>query len=207
MDVLKSNINIYKEIIPEIVKYSPDCILLILTNPMDVMTYAAYKISGLPSERVIGTGTLLDTIRFRHLIKNPDGIVIGEHGDTQLPIWSNLKNINNIDRLYVEEKTRRAGWDIRIAKEHSCYAISYSAVKIINGILEKHMEPLPVSVMMTGQFGIQGIYLSLPVRLFNGGVQKIIEPNLDENELKRLKLSADILRGYVKEADNCLLYK
>lgn len=205
MDVLKSNIDIYKELIPELIKYSPNCILLILTNPMDVMTYAAYKISGFPKERVIGTGTLLDTIRLRHFIKNPDGIVIGEHGDSQFPIWSNINIfINNDEKFLFEEKTKRAGWDIRLAKEHSCYAISFSAVKIVQAILGKQSEPLPVSVMLTGQYEINGIYLSLPVKLYNKGVQEIIEPKLDEYELKRLKNSAEIVKGYVNKADNFL---
>ena len=111
------------------------------------------------------------------------------------------------EKLLMEEKTKRAGWDIRLAKEHSCYAISFCAVKIAQAIIEQQLDPLPVSVMLNGQYGIKGIYLSLPVKLYKGGVQEVIEPKLDEYELKKLNHSAELVKGYIKQADNYLLLK
>jgi L-lactate dehydrogenase len=220
MDVLNANIKIYKDIIPEIVKYNPDCVLLILTNPVDVMAYAAWKISGLDSSRVIGTGTLLDTMRLKKFLgemfktnpANIETLIIGEHGDSQLPLWSSTKISETCMEEYLDEdlknsleiKTKRAGWDIRIANEHSCYAISFCAVMITEAILEKSDIPLPVSVLLNGQYGIKDIYLSLPAKLSSEGVKKIIEPKLDDFELKRLKKSANILGEYIAEADKYL---
>lgn len=207
MDVLNSNIQIYKEIIPNIIAYSPDAVLLILTNPMDIMTYVAYKISGFEATRVIGTGTLIDTIRLRYFLENNNGMIIGEHGDSQLPIWSHIDTkLSEEDKFAFEEKTKRAGWDIRVAKEHSCYAISFSAVKIIEAILEKIEEPLPVSLMLRGQYGIEGIYMSLPAKLYKKGIKNVIEPDLNEFELNRLNKSAEIIRNYSKEADKYLSF-
>ena len=220
MDVLNANIKIYKDIIPEIVKYNPDCVLLILTNPVDVMAYAAWKISGLDSSRVIGTGTLLDTMRLNKFLgekfktnpANIETLIIGEHGDSQLPLWSSTKISETCMEEYLDKdlknsleiKTKRAGWDIRIANEHSCYAIAFCAVMITEAILEKSDIPLPVSVLLNGQYGIKYIFLSLPAKLSSEGVKKIIEPKLDDFELKRLKKSANILREYIAEADKYL---
>ena len=220
MDVLNSNIKIYKEIIPEILKYSPNCVLLIVTNPVDVMAYAAWRISGLNSTKVIGTGTLLDTMRFKKFLGEKfkcstdsiDTLIIGEHGDSQLPLWSNTKIagdyiIEDLDwdtKNALEHKTKRAGWDIRIANEHSCYAIAYSAVRIVEAILEKNEEHLPVSILLNGQYNIKDVFLSLPAKLNSKGVKDIIQVELSDLELKRLKKSAAILSGYIAEANKYL---
>lgn len=220
MDVLSSNIEIYKDILLEIVKYSPNCVLLILTNPVDVMAYAAYRISGLDPKRIIGTGTLLDTMRLKKFLgeqfktcpENIETLIIGEHGESQLPIWSSTKiqgtyiekDIDEALKNSLEYKTKRAGWDIRVAKEHSCYAIAFCAVKIVEAILGVHNNPVPVSILLNGQYGLNNVFLSLPVKLNSKGVQKIIEPELNDFELQRLKVSADILSEYIAEADKYL---
>lgn len=217
MDVLKSNIKIYKNIIPEVVKYSPNCILLIVTNPVDVMAYAAWRISGFDSSKVIGTGTLLDTMRLKKFLGqefktnplNVDTLIIGEHGDTQLPVWSSTKIEGKCIEEYLdqdikntlEHRTKRAGWDIRIANEHSCYAIAFSAVSIVESIFEKSNKSLPVSILLSGQYNIKGVFLSLPAELNTKGVKSIIQPELNDLELNRLKNSAEVLSGYIAEAD------
>jgi len=213
MDVLSSNIKIYKDIIPEVVKYSPNCVLLILTNPVDVMAYAAYKISGFPASKVIGTGTLLDTTRLRSFlgeqlkinVKDINTMVIGEHGESQFPIWSNTEMcINEELKKDLEHKTKRAGWNIRLANEHSCYAISLSAVKIVEAILEKNNDPIPVSVLLNGQYDIKNVYLSLPAKLNNKGIESIIEPELNELELEKLKNSSKLISDFITQADKYL---
>lgn len=213
-DVLAKNIAIYKEMIPEIIKYSPDCVLIVLTNPVDVMAYAAMKISGLEQGRVIGTGTLLDTIRLKRILADETGVspdcldvmVIGEHGDYQIPLWFGIR-LGGASMLDIANKTKRAGWDIRDAKEHSCYAIAYSTVIIVEAMLGRTDSLLPVSVFMKGQYGIENMYLSLPVKLGRKGVERIFEPELNEVELSMLKHSADILVVFFEQADKYINYE
>jgi L-lactate dehydrogenase len=208
-DVLEKNISIYKRIIPEIISCSPSCVLIVLTNPVDVMAYAAMKLSGIDPSRVIGTGTLLDTIRLRRILADRtgtkpqrlDSLVIGEHGDCMIPLWGSSAALDEDIRHEVEDKTRRAGWDIRLAKQHSCYAISSSAVRIVEAILGRDDSLLPVSIHLSGQYGIKGIYLSLPALLGSRGVRKILEPELDHEQVSRLKAAADKLDEFFSQAD------
>ncbi|MGE5629966.1 MAG: lactate/malate family dehydrogenase [Caulobacteraceae bacterium] len=227
MDVLKSNIGIYKGIIPEIARYSPDAVIILVTNPVDVMAYAAYRLSGFPASRIIGSGTLLDTIRFRHLLGSRYGFnssqveaaVIGEHGDSMVHVWSRVKFLHTGLQDYlnekglilepdarntIEEETRRAGWNIRLGNEHSCYGISLSVVRIIEGILEFSEGLIPVSTLLCGDYGINGVFLSVPVLLGLKGIRKVEAVTLDDQEYKRLAESAEILRGYIQEADSLL---
>lgn len=207
-DVLAKNIAIYKEMIPEIIKYSPECVLIVLTNPVDVMAYSALKISGLEQGRVIGTGTLLDTLRLKRILADETGVspgsldvmVIGEHGDFQIPLWGDV-GLEEAAKQDIARKTKRAGWEIRDAKEHSCYAIAYSTVIIVEAILGKTDCVLPVSVFMNGRYGLENMYLSLPAKLGRKGVEKIFVPDLNEMELSKLKASADSLGVFFELAD------
>lgn len=211
-DVLEKNLAIYKKMVPEIMSYSPGCILLVLTNPVDVMSYAAMKLSAVDPSRVIGTGTLLDTIRLRRILADRSGtephlldaMVIGEHGDSLIPLWGRSIGLDEEARREIEESTKRAGWEIRLAKEHSCYAISLAAVRIVEAILGRSEGPLPVSVYLSGQYGIKDMYLSLPVLLGSRGVTKILEPSLTVAEASKLKESAEELGVFFAQADKYL---
>ncbi len=227
MDVLKNNINIFKEIIPKVAKYSPEAVIIIVTNPLDAMTYVAYKLSGFPSERVIGSGTLLDTMRFRHIIGSRLGIdsstieavVIGEHGDSMIPLWSRVKvggtsledylNMKGLrlsaeDKREIAKETERAGWNIRLGNVHSCYGIALSAVKIIECMLGFSEEIVPVSRMLRGEYGLSDVFLSIPVQLGKRGVEKVDILDLSGDEQKLLVKSAEIMTSYIQEAEGIL---
>lgn len=211
MDVLRSNIEIYKSIIPEIVRYSPNAVIIVITNPVDVMAYVAYKLSGFPAARVIGSGTLLDTIRFKYFLGESfgtdptglDAVIVGEHGDSMVPLWNQTRfaGCNQETKAVIEKQTKRAGWEIRLGNEHSCYGISLSVISIIEGLLGFSTAVLPVSTMPKGEYGIEDVYLSLPVRLGPNGVQGIEKVRIYGEELEKLQQSAKIISGYIKEAD------
>lgn len=227
MDVLASNIEIYKSIIPQIAKESPNAVIIVVTNPLDVMTYVAYKLSGFPASRVIGSGTLLDSMRFQYILgqkfninpSNVEALVIGEHGDSMVPIWSGIKfsgmpineylKVHDLAmdfnmKLKIIEETKRAGWNIRLGNEHSCYGISRSVVKIIESIVGVSTHPIPVSTLVHGDYKVGNIFLSLPT-IFNGkGIEKVENLPLNNTEMDNLMKSAEILDGYIVEADNLL---
>lgn len=228
MDVLASNIQIYKSIIPKVAEYSPNAIIIVVTNPLDSMTYVAYKLSGFPASRVIGSGTLLDTIRFKYILgqkfninsSNIEALVIGEHGDSMVHIWSQIKfsgrpineylktqglTLDTDNKLKIIEETKRAGWNIRLANEHSCYGISRSVVKIIESILGFSKGPIPVSTLISENYTINNMFFSLPTILNAKGIDKIEEINLSDDELKELIKSAEIVAKYNTEADKLLL--
>lgn len=227
MDILKNNISMFKNIIPEIGKYSPEAVMIIVTNPLDVMTYAAYRLSGFQGSRVIGSGTLLDTMRFRQIIGSRFGIdssvieaeVIGEHGESMVPVWSRVKvggtpledylnaegmTLNRSIKSEINKKTERAGWNIRLGNVHSSYGIALSAVKIIECMLGFSKEAVPVSTLLNGEYGIDDVFLSVPVHLGKKGVERIDIIGLSDGEHKLLVKSSGILEGYVKEAENIL---
>jgi L-lactate dehydrogenase len=227
MEVLESNIQIYKDIVPQISKYSPNAVIIVVTNPMDIMTYVAYKLSKFPSSKIIGSGTLLDTIRFKYLIAKNfnvkptdiEAFVIGEHGDFMVPVFSQAKILKTSIQGYAEansinfdfeliqkliEKTKRAGWEIRLGNEHSCYGISLSVVTIIECMLGFLEIAVPVSTLSNGEYGIKDVYLSLPSFLDRNGVKKIEEISLNGQEYNQLHKSAEVLSEYVLEADKFL---
>ncbi len=226
MDVLKNNIKVFEEIIPKVTSYSPEAVVIIVTNPMDVMTYVAYKLSGFPHERVIGSGTLLDTMRFRQIVANRLGVdsstidaqVIGEHGDSMIPLWSKVKvsgmplehylDMKGIflsaeDRLGIAKETERAGWNIRLGNVHSCYGIALSTVKIIECLLGFSEEVVPVSTLLRGENGVNDVFLSVPVQLGKRGAGKVFF-DLAADEKKLLIKSAEILTSYIQEAEGML---
>ncbi|MDW8802672.1 L-lactate dehydrogenase [Clostridium sp. A1-XYC3] len=230
MDVLENNINMYKDIIPKLVKYSPESVIIVVTNPVDIMAYVAYKLSGFPHSRIIGSGTLLDTLRFKYILSERFGIeaskiqaeIIGEHGDSMVPVWSRTRYLGTDLQQYLStrklildykgreeilEETKRAGWNIRLGNEHSCYAISSSIVKIIENILSFAEDMLPISTLLTGEYDIKKVFLSLPSFLHKKGVSEIGIINLDNEELKQLAQSAKVLTEYIREADSLLMHK
>lgn len=230
MDVLENNINMYKDIIPKLVKYSPESVIIVVTNPVDIMAYVAYKLSGFPHSRIIGSGTLLDTLRFKYILSERFGIevskiqaeIIGEHGDSMVPVWSRTRYLGIDLQQYLStrklildykgreeilEETKRAGWNIRLGNEHSCYAISSSVVKIIENILGFSEDMLPISTLLTGEYDIKKVFLSLPSFLHKKGVSEIGIINLDNEELKQLAQSAKVLTEYIREADSLLMHK
>lgn len=225
IDLVQNNVILFKDIIPAITKHSGNAILLVVTNPVDILTYVTLKISGLPSNRVIGSGTVLDTARLKYMISeyykvDPNNIhayIIGEHGDTELPAWSNA-TIGGMDiekycsgyvrpgtakneLLEIFEKVKNAAYQIIQAKGATNYSIALTLVKITRSILRNENSILPVSTLITDYYGISDICLSIPSRVNINGVDQYLKLELSKQEQKLFKLSANTLKKIIKTID------
>ena len=220
LDLIKKNAAIWRDIIPNVVKNNPNGILLIATNPVDVLTYAAWKLSGLPSERVIGSGTILDTARFRYLLSqhfrvdasSVHAYIVGEHGDSEVPVWS-LANIAGMrlpefckmqglkhdpkamDEIFTQ--TRDAAYRIIERKGATYYAVAAGLMRITQAILRNQSTVLSVSSLVKDYYGITDVCFSLPTVVDRGGIEKAIRLELDPDEIEQLKHSAELLRKIV----------
>jgi len=225
IDLVQNNVILFKDIIPGITKHSGNAILLVVTNPVDILTYVTLKISGLPSNRVIGSGTVLDTARLKYMISeyykvDPNNIhayIIGEHGDTELPAWSNATiggmDIEKYCSGYVRpgtaknelseifEKVKNAAYQIIQAKGATNYSIALTLVKITRSILRNENSILPVSTLITDYYGISDICLSIPSRVNINGVDQYLKLELSKQEQKLFKLSANTLKKIIKTID------
>lgn len=189
-------------------------ILVVAANPVDVMAYIAHRSSGLPAARVIGTGTLLDTCRMRqeiasHLDVAPtsvEGFVLGEHGDTEVAILSSIRvgglplehfAPGGIDGGQLSREVRDAGYRIIEGKGYTSFGIATAAVRICEAIVRDEHVVLPVSSLLSGQFGINGIYLSLPCLIGADGIEQVLIPDLNEWETAALHLSASAIQQAV----------
>lgn len=217
LDLVKRNYDIFARIIPEVAKHNPEGIILIATNPVDVLTHASLKLSGLSPKRVIGSGTILDTGRFRHLLseyfdvdpRSVHAYIIGEHGDSEVPVWS-LANIAGMrlpdfaravgvpcDQWQMDEifkQTRDAAYHIIQRKGATYYAVAAGLMRIVEAILRDQHTILSVSSMVTDYYGISGVCLSLPTIVNRCGIEKVLHLELNPEEQKGLQHSADVLR-------------
>lgn len=223
-DLTLNNVAIFKEIIPEISKYAGSAILIVVTNPVDILTYVTLKLSGISPDRVIGSGTVLDTARFKYMISeycrvdpgNIHAYIIGEHGDTELPVWSNA----TIGGIAVEkfcseyskpgdakkalsvifDNVKNAAYKIIQAKGATNYSIALALVKISRSILRNENSILPVSTLITDYYGINDVCISVPSIVNSKGVEMYLKLELSEQEQILLKHSA----GTVREIINTL---
>lgn len=217
LNLVQRNADIFKGIIPNLVKHSPDTILLVVSNPVDVLTYVAWKLSGLPQNRVIGSGTNLDSARFRFLMSEKLGVapaschgwIIGEHGDTSVPIWSgaNVAGVKLIDLnpkmgtpddpedwASLHKKVVDSAYEIIKYKGYTSWAIGVSIATIVNSIIHNLRTVGAVSSSIKGRHGIdKEVFLSLPCVLGANGVTDIVNQTLTESELKQLHKSAETL--------------
>ncbi|WP_018248018.1 L-lactate dehydrogenase [Orenia marismortui] len=222
LDLVKKNTAIFKEIIPQITKYNQDAILLVVTNPVDILTYVTLKLSGFPKERVIGSGTVLDSSRFRSLISrncgvaasNVHGYVIGEHGDSEVPVWS-LANIagTNLDnycpicdktcqsnnREEIANKVKNAAYEIIQRKGATFYAVALAVARIVRAIIRDENAILTVSSLMEGQYGIKDTCLSLPTIVNSTGIGKVLDLPLNSKEENKFVESANTLKETAKK--------
>lgn len=211
IDLLKRNAVIFDSIIQNIVKYNNHGIILVATNPVDILSYVTLKKSGFPSNRVIGSGTLLDSARFRYLIGqnkkiNPRSIhahIIGEHGDSEVPLWS-LANVAGIglefsdeDREEIFNNTKNAAYEIINAKGATYYAIALALDRIIVSILQNEGSVLNVSTLLTDYNGVSDVYLGVPSIVDRSGVREVLDLNLDNEELTRFHASANKLKAEI----------
>ncbi len=224
IDLVHKNTAIFKSIISEIVKYNTECILLVVTNPVDILTYVTYKISGFPKNRVIGSGTVLDSARFRYLLgehvgvdtRNIHAYILGEHGDTEVPTWS-LANIAGVpmdkycedcnkckDRLSkysVYENVKNAAYHIIEKKGATYYAVALAVKRIVECIVRDEHSILTVSSLLEGQLGLNDVCLSLPTIVNRQGIGRIIDIPLDETEKSLLVKSGNSLRDVISKLD------
>lgn len=222
LDLIKKNAAIMKSIIGEIKKQDFGGILLIVSNPVDILTLIALKESGYPANRVIGSGTVLDTGRFKYLLGEHLGVdsrsvhafIIGEHGDSELAAWSNARigglSVNDFCELRghfnhqesmkkIFEDVKNSAYEIIERKHATYYGIAMAVKRICEAIVRNEKSILPVSSLMTGEYGLNDIVLSVPAVVDETGVQKVIPISLNDEELNKLKESANILKDIAKD--------
>ncbi|TLP96349.1 L-lactate dehydrogenase [Nesterenkonia salmonea] len=213
LDLAATNVRILRSLMPQLLKRAPNAIYLLVTNPCDVLTTAAQQISGLPAQRVFSTGTVLDTARLRWLLAQQAHVsrqsvhaqIIGEHGDTEFPLWSSAsigatplvdwevegKRIFTPDRLNsIADQVRNAAYHVIKGKGATNYAIGLSAARIIEAILHNEQAVLPVSTVLRGFRGIDGVALSVPSVVSHRGAEPVLTTSLSEAETELLQRSA-----------------
>ena len=220
LDLIGKNIAIMESIIREITARDFGGILLIVSNPVDVLTYAAWKMSGYPRERVIGSGTVLDTGRLKQLVgehigvdsRNVHAFIIGEHGDSELAVWSeaNVSGLDledfcrirgqalsreEMDRLY--RRVRDSAYEIIKRKGATYYGIAMAVGRIAACIVKDEHAVLPVSVVLDGQYGLNGLALSIPSIVGRGGLEEILEMPLSQEEQQALEASAKQMKAAI----------
>lgn len=220
LDVASKNTAIFGQIIPEIVKHNKDCILLIVSNPVDILTTLTLKLSNFPSSRVIGSGTVLDTSRLRYLLgknlrvdaRNIHALIIGEHGDSELAVWSSAEIYGlpieeycsrlsfcgsmHLNKIY--EEVRDSGAKIIEKKGATYYGIAMAIKRIAESLVRDEHSVLPVSCLLKGEYGIDGICMGIPSVVGRSGIEAIMEIPLDDKEMQLLRQSADKLKDTLK---------
>ena len=225
LDLVYKNVGIFKNIIPQIVKRDCRGILLIVANPVDILTYVALKISGLPENRVIGSGTMLDTGRLRYELsrhlqvdsRSVHSFIIGEHGDSEIAAWSST-NVSGIAledfcemRGYYEDhekaakriadKVRDSAYEIIDKKDATYCGIAMAVERICEVILRDEKTILPVSSMMHGEYGIHDVVLSMPAIVGKNGIETKVPITLNKEEKEKLQESAAMLANIIRELD------
>jgi len=217
LDLVRKNTAIWRQIVPELVRQNPTGMLLVATNPVDVLTHLALKLSGLSPPQVIGSGTILDTARFRYLLSEQFGVdarsvhayIIGEHGDSEVPVWS-LANIAGMrlpefckaqglacDQEIMERifaRTRDAAYQIIERKGATYYAVAAGLVRIVEAVLRDQHTVLSVSSLIHDYYGIDDLYLSLPAVVGRQGIERTLPLGLSAEEAAGLRRSAALLR-------------
>jgi malate dehydrogenase len=212
-DLVQTNQKVMKSVTEQIVKYSPNCYIIVLTNPVDAMTYTVFKESGFPKNRVIGQSGVLDTARFRTFVsqelnlsvKDVTGFVLGGHGDDMVPLIRYsyaggipLETLLPKDRLdAIVERTRKGGGEIvgLLGNGSAYYAPAASLVQMVESILKDQRRVIPAIAYLEGEYGFEGIYLGVPTILGGNGIEKIIELELTEEENAALSKSVDSVKN------------
>ena len=220
LDLAATNIKILKSLMPDLVRLSPDAIFLLVTNPCDVLAYAAVQISGLPANRVFSSGTVLDSSRLRWQLAERVGVstssvhamIVGEHGDSEFPLWSEAKigpvklsewkvgnhsplNQSELDEIALNVKN--AAYKVIEGKGATNYAIGLSAARIIEAILRDESVILPVSSVLTNYLGISDVALSVPTVVNRQGAIRTIPMEMSESEQSKLNTSANALKASI----------
>jgi L-lactate dehydrogenase len=213
MDELRANVGLFKELVPAVVRAAPGALILVVTNPVDVMTYLAIRYSGLPAERVMGTGTLIDTARYRSLLSEHVGIdthdirayILGEHGPSQFAALSVAsaggERLGTSDPMVAElaDRARDEGGRVIRAKGYTNYAIAGAVAMLVEAIVNNTRSVFPVSTLVSNYCGVSDVCLSVPAVVGRGGILKVLRVDLDSREVELLKKSAAVVRGAIEK--------
>lgn len=220
LDLINKNFEVFKKIVPNVVKYNPNAILLVVSNPVDILTYITYKLSGFPKERVIGSGTVLDTSRLKHLLseyfniddRNIHTYIMGEHGDSEIATWSltNIAGMNiddyckhvckkydSLSKNKIYNDVKNAAYEVINRKGATYFAVALAIKRIVETILRDENSILTVSSLLEGQYGINDLYVGVPTIVGASGIKKILEVPLDEEELDSFRKSTISLKEYI----------
>lgn len=223
IDLVNKNIEIFKQMVPQIVKYNPDAILLVVSNPVDILTYVTYKLSGFPQHRVFGSGTVLDTARFQSDLSirfqvDPRDIrasIIGEHGDSEVATWSVTTiagltvdqycdligiDFSKEDKKSIAEGVKNAAYEIIERKGYTNYAVALAITRIVTAILRDEKSILTVSTLQQGTYGLEDVCISVPTRVGRRGALDVIEVPYSSDELEALHHSAQLLKDIIKDS-------
>ena len=223
LDLVRKNIEVFRNIIPQIAAVNQEAILLIVTNPVDVLTYAAVRFSGYPKNRVFGTGTVLDTARLKYLLgqhlqvdpRSVHAFIIGEHGDSEIAAWSGASVSGVPLRDFCEmrghfdhesamqdlaERVRTSAYRIIEKKQATYYGIAMSVRRICEAIVRDEKSVLPVSSVQHGMFGVEDVALSIPAVVGKDGVETTVPIELSDAETAALRRSAETLRQVIEQA-------
>lgn len=222
LDLVHKNTDIFKEFLPHLLNINTDAIYLIVTNPVDILAYVTQRISNLPAGRVISSGTLLDSSRFRYLLgqhlkidpRNIHGYMIGEHGDSELAAWS-ITNIAGLSvdeycsicgttceeefKKLIENKVIKAAYEVIKRKGATYYAVALAVRRIVECILRDERSILSVSSLLNGQYGISDVCISLPSIVGRDGVKKVLELPISDKEIQLFTRSSNILKDIIKD--------
>ena len=224
LDLIKKNSAIMTSIVKVLVKVKAEGILLIVANPVDVLTHVALKVSGFPRERVFGSGTVLDTARLKYLLsdklqidtRNVHAVIMGEHGDSEFPAWSfanvsgmpledfaELRGYQDYESLKneIQEEVKNSAYEIIAKKGATYYGIALSVARIAECIVKNEHSMLPVSVELNGEYNLTGSALSIPAIISAKGVEQILELPLSAKEKRELRSSSDTLKEIIKTLD------
>jgi malate dehydrogenase len=222
-DLIRTNANIIVEVTEKVVKYSPEAIIIVVSNPLDVMTYAAWKAANKPSNKVFGMAGILDTGRYRAFLasaldvspKDIQALLLGGHGDSMVPLrrYTSVKGIpitellgkDEIDQIV--ERTRKGGGElVNLMGTSAWYAPGAAAAQMVESIVDDQKRIFPVCARLNGEYGIKDLYIGVPVKLGKDGIEEIIELNLNKNEHKLMTDSADQVRSITDIFDNMNLF-
>ena len=225
LDLIEKNVKILQSIVPQITATSFEGILLVVSNPVDILTYEAQRMSGYPAHRVIGSGTVLDSARLRQQLgtylnvdsRSVHATIIGEHGDSELAVWSGV-NVSGIDLEHfcqlrgqaynqaalqkIYEEVRDSAYEIISRKGATYYGIAMAVGRIAECIVKDEHAVLPVSTVLRGAYGLQGLALSVPSVVGKDGVQTVLEIPLSQEETKALRASAEQLKTVIKTLED-----
>lgn len=223
-DLIKTNALIVKEVTEKVVKYSPEAIIIVVSNPLDVMTYAAYRAARKNSSKVFGMAGILDTGRYKAFIADALGVspkdihslLLGGHGDSMVPLprftsvsgipITDLLNKEEIDKIV--ERTKKGGGElVNLMGTSAWYAPGAAAAQMVEAIVDDQKRIFPVCTLLNGEYGLKDVYMGVPVKLGSNGIEEIIELNLEKEEQKMLEDSANSVKSVMKVLDDMNLFE